>query len=178
MTVSNKNLSILISFICGCMLVLILSRCKSSESTQAAQQPTSPVDTPSQVSSQNEDTTQKDEKRISALQKRYKQELQETYQFQANEITSFYILAQRNFYSGQYESALNFINKALEIRRNADLLALKGNIYLGLGNTEKFVSNWKQALKLDETVPLPLSENIIEVLQNQGLINENLRRDF
>lgn len=73
---------------------------------------------------------------------------------------------------------MSYINDALETRQNADLLALKGNIHLGLGNTEAFVTYWKKALKKDKDVPLPFSDFIIEELKSQGVLNENLEPNF
>lgn len=100
------------------------------------------------------------------------------YQAQANGISSYYILAQQQFYNGNYEEALYFINQAAKIRENADVLALKGSIYLGLGLKEDFVESWKKALEMDKDIPLPSSPFVVKELQQQGLINENFKRNF
>ncbi|GAB5408490.1 MAG: hypothetical protein BalsKO_08550 [Balneolaceae bacterium] len=113
-----------------------------------------------------------------ALLEVYKDELNEIYQTDANGIITYYILAQQRLYSGDYQNALIFINRAAEIKENADILAMKGSIYLGLGLTENFVANWRQALELDPEVPIPPSPYIVQQLQLNGLIDENLKKSF
>ena len=100
----------------------------------------------------------------------YKDEIYKENQIKANRITTFYILAQEKFYSGDYQEALFLINRALRVKETADVLALKGSIYLGLGSIENFVSFWRQALEMDENVPIPPSPAIVEELKRQGLI--------
>lgn len=112
------------------------------------------------------------------LVENHKNQLTEEYGAKANGISTFYITAQQFFYNGNYEYALYYIDKALNIRENADILALKGSIYLGLGSNEGFIRNWRKALELDRNVPIPNSDLIIAELQRQGLINENLERNF
>ncbi|XWN38644.1 MAG: hypothetical protein ROO71_06770 [Balneola sp.] len=62
------------------------------------------------------------------------------------------------------------INRALEVKETAELLALKGSIYLGLGSVESFVTFWRMALEMDENLPIPPSPAIVEELRRQGLI--------
>lgn len=124
---------------------------------------------------QSEDSTQT---KREALVNVYKEELNEIYQTDANGIVSFYILAQQRLYSGDYQNALIYINRAAKIKENADILALKGSIYLGLGLIENFVANWRQALELDSEVPIPPSPYIVQQLQQNGLIDENLKKSF
>lgn len=108
----------------------------------------------------------------------HKNELKRTYGGKANSITTYYILAQQNFFNGNYEEALYLVNKASLVSETADVLALKGSIYLGLGSVDNFVLNWRKALELDENLPLPNSPAIIQELQKQGLIDINLERNF
>lgn len=82
------------------------------------------------------------------------------------------------FFNGEYQNALAYINRAANIRENADVLALKGSIYLGLGSEEDFISNWRRALELDSEVPIPPSPYIVQQLQENGLIDENLQKSF
>jgi hypothetical protein len=56
------------------------------------------------------------------------------------------------------------------VKESADVLALKGSIYLGLGSIENFVEFWRQALEMDENLPIPPSPAIVEELKRQGLI--------
>ncbi len=116
--------------------------------------------------------------RRNALVEVYKDELNEIYRADANGIISYYILAQQRFYNGDYQNALIYANRAANIKENADILALKGSIYLGLGLNENFVANWRQALELDPDVPLPISPYIIQQLQLNGLIDANLKKAF
>jgi len=116
--------------------------------------------------------------RRNALVEVYKDELNEIYRADANGIISYYILAQQRFYNGDYQNALIYANRAANIKENADILALKGSIYLGLGLNDIFVANWRQALELDPEVPLPISPYIIQQLQLNGLIDANLKKAF
>lgn len=107
-----------------------------------------------------------------------KQELYNQYQTDANRLSSFYILAQQRFFAGEHEEALFLINEAARIKTTADILALKGSIYLGLGSVDEFGKHWREALTLDENVPIPPSPAVVRELKRQGLINENLERNF
>lgn len=120
----------------------------------------------------------KEEELRSALIELYKDEIYSRYQAQANTLTNYYILAQQHFYSGDFENALFLINRAALIKENADVLALRGSIYLGLGYINEFVNQWRRALEMDPEVPLPSSAYIIQQLQNNGLIDENLKKAF
>ncbi len=119
----------------------------------------------------------KDPARIK-LTEDYKKELDKQYLGKANGITTYYILAQQQFYNAEYEDALYLINKAIAIKETPDVIALKGSIYLGLGSIDLFTQNWKRALEMDKNIPIPNSSVIIKELQNQGLINDKLERNF
>ncbi len=113
-----------------------------------------------------------------ALIELYKDEIYSRYQAQANTLTNYYILAQQHFFSGDFENALFLVNRAALIKENADVLALRGSIYLGLGYINEFVNQWRRALEMDPEVPIPSSTYIIQQLQNNGLIDENLKKAF
>ena len=108
----------------------------------------------------------------------YKDEILAKYQAQANTLTNYYILAQQFFYSGDFENALFHINRAALIKETPDVLALRGSIYLGLGYINQFVEDWRTALEMDAEVPIPQSAYIIQQLQNNGLIDRNLKKSF
>lgn len=108
----------------------------------------------------------------------YKKEVFAKYQAQANTLTNHYILAQQFFYTGEYENALLHINRAASIKETADVLALRGSIYLAMGNITEFIENWRTALEIDPEVPIPKSEYIITQLQKYNLIDENLKKSF
>ncbi|HBQ59513.1 MAG TPA: hypothetical protein DD671_07770 [Balneolaceae bacterium] len=74
---------------------------------------------------------------------------------------------------GRYQSALYHINKAADIKETADILALRGSIYLGLGDQEKFTEQWRLALEMDENVPIPNIPYLVRQLKQEGLISEN-----
>lgn len=96
--------------------------------------------------------------------------MENRFQREANDLTHLYITAQQLFYNGYSEQALILIQQANGIRDNADIRALKGSIYLSLGNREKFEENWKKAFELDTEVPIPSVPIIERELQNLGLI--------
>lgn len=120
----------------------------------------------------------KEEELRNALVELYKDEIYSRYQAQTNTLTNYYILAQQHFYTGDFDNALFLINRAALIKENADVLALRGSIYLGLGYINEFVSHWRRALEMDPSVPIPSSTYIIQQLQNNGLIDENLKKSF
>lgn len=124
-------------------------------------------------SDESESEMEKSEQEIRA-----ENELRDSYQIKVNRLTNFYARAQQLFYNGQHEDALFLIRQAEEVQINADVLALKGNIHYGLGNFDVFESSWRQALEMDENVPLPLIPTIIRALQNRGLLDENLKKNF
>lgn len=107
------------------------------------------------------------------LEEEYRRVLRERFQGQANGITTYYVSAQQLFYMGRYQSALYHINKAAEIKETADILALRGSIYLGLGNNDKFTEQWRLALEMDENVPIPNVPYLIQKLKEEGLISQN-----
>ena len=107
-----------------------------------------------------------------------KTQLFNEYQTDANRLSSFYILAQQRFFGGEYEEALFLINQAERIKATPDVLALKGSIYLGLGSIDEFVSNWREALSQDANIPIPPSPAVVNELKKQGLLNDNLERNF
>ena len=111
--------------------------------------------------------------RRDSLTKVYKEELFDEAQSKANRITTFYILAQQKFYNQEYQEALFLINQAARVKETADVLALKGSIYLGLGSTENFLTFWRRALELDKDLPLPPSPAIVQELKRYGLIDKN-----
>ena len=125
-----------------------------------------------------EDTLTAEEQRIEELKELYKEELTEQYQAEANGLINFYILAQQRFYAGDYQNALVLINRASAIKENADVLALKGNIYLGLGQEENFLASWRQALELDPEIPIPNLPYVVQQLQLNGLLDENFQKAF
>lgn len=118
-----------------------------------------------------------EEQRRAELEEIYRNELQQRYEGRANGVTTFYVNAQRFFYQGRYQAALYHINKAAEIQETSDILALRGSIYLALGNKEKFAEYWRRALEMDENVPIPEAPFILRELKALGLINENYNPD-
>lgn len=124
------------------------------------------------------DTLSAEEQRRAELTKLYKEELSEQYRADANGLINYYIFAQQRFYAGDYQNALVLINRAAAIRENADILALKGSIYLGLGQNENFLASWRQALELDPELPIPNLPYVVQQLQQNGLLDENFQKAF
>lgn len=167
-----------ISFFGIALLLVFGFNCKSSDTVTDKETITDStlVENP-QVDSL-ELARQKEKELRQALIDLYKDEVYSKYQSQANTLTNYYILAQQNFYTGNYENALYLINRAALIKENADILSLRGNIYLALGYVNEFVSHWRRALEMDPAVPIPQSAYIIQQLQYNGLIDENLKKSF
>lgn len=87
-----------------------------------------------------------------------------------NHITYYYVQAQQLLYAGYFAEALHAVNKAASFKEAPDIYALRGSIYLALGNRTEFVNNWKKALEMDENTPIPPAAFILENLRKEGLI--------
>ncbi|MAL16728.1 MAG: hypothetical protein CL670_08860 [Balneola sp.] len=160
-------------------LLVALSACSSSNKVSEDASVEEPEqEAVQQQSSEVADTDSEEDKRKAELEELYKEELKKTYQAKANGVTTYYILAQQQFHQAQYQNALYLINKALAIKETADVYALKGNIFLGLGSKEKFTENWKKALEMDANIPIPILPFITSELQNQGLVDADFKRNF
>lgn len=162
-----------------CAMVLLLGACSSSrnatsDNDQAFQS------NDSQVSASEVEKPVLSETQIlrDSLRTELRGEIFRKYQSRANQITTFYILAQQNFYNNNFEEALYLINRAANIKETADILALRGSIYYGLGSMEGFLTNWRRALDMDSNLPIPPSPPIIAALKEEGLINDNLERNY
>ncbi len=132
----------------------------------------------SETANSPSDTLTSEDQLESDLKELYKEELFEKHNSEANQLVNYYILAQQKLFTGEYPEARTLIEKALEIKENADILALRGSIYLGLGQPDEFVANWRRALELDPDVPILPSPFVIQQLQLYGLIDENLKKNF
>lgn len=157
------------------MSISFLFSCGSSKDMSVSEPVTSGQneETSTQTESSNKssnDEVDLEKARRDSLMQVYKKELHKDYQTKANRITTLYILSQQKFYSGEYQDAMFLINRALQVKETADLLALKGSIYLGLGSIENFVAFWRRALEMDEDLPIPPSPAIVDELKRQGLI--------
>jgi tetratricopeptide (TPR) repeat protein len=157
------------------MWISFLFSCRSTKSTSVNRPVESDQNERTLTQTEGTDTSSPQEVdlekvRRDSLTQVYKEELHKDYQTKANRITTLYILSQQKFYSGEYQDALFLINRALQVKETADLLALKGSIYLGLGSTENFVAFWRRALEMDENLPIPPSPAIVNELKRQGLI--------
>lgn len=107
------------------------------------------------------------------LEEEYEKNLQEQYQGKANGVTTFYANAQRSFYARNFQAALFHINKAAEIKATPDVLALRGSIHLAVGETQKFLENWRLALQMDPDLPIPNVPFVINELKEHGLLPQN-----
>ncbi len=154
--------------------------CSGSRQTVDLVQPENeePTEVVAEVESPEADTLTAEEQLELDLKELYKEELFEKHNSEANQLVNYYILAQQKLFTGEYPEARVLIEKALEIKENADILALRGSIYLGLGQPDEFVANWRRALELDPEVPILPSPYVIQQLQLYGLIDENLRKSF
>lgn len=131
------------------------------------------------VAEEKELQQKEDEEKLKAeLEEKYRQLLYNQHQTRANGLTTYYILAQQQFYARQYDNALYLIDKAASFKETPDVMALRGNIYLALGQKNKFTQEWKKALELDPDIPIPSIPFVTNELKNQGLINDNSNRNF
>ncbi|MBO6571497.1 MAG: hypothetical protein JJ958_03535 [Balneola sp.] len=157
------------------MSISFLFSCGSSKDMSVSEPVTSGQNEEASTQTESSNKSSNDEvdlekARRDSLMQVYKEELHKDYQTKANRITTLYILSQQKFYSGEYQDAMFLINRALQVKETADLLALKGSIYLGLGSIENFVAFWRRALEMDEDLPIPPSPAIVDELKRQGLI--------
>lgn len=157
------------------MSISFLFSCGSSKDMSVSEPVTSGQNEEASTQTESSNKSSNDEvdlekARRDSLMQVYKEELHKDYQTKANRITTLYILSQQKFYSGEYQDAMFLINRALQVKETADLLALKGSIYLGLGSIENFVTFWRRALEMDEDLPIPPSPAIVDELKRQGLI--------
>jgi|18_taG_2_1085343.scaffolds.fasta_scaffold00217_14 tetratricopeptide (TPR) repeat protein len=157
------------------MSISFLFSCGSSKDMSVSEPVTSGQNEEASTQTESSNKSSNDEVdlekgRRDSLMQVYKEELHKDYQTKANRITTLYILSQQKFYSGEYQDAMFLINRALQVKETADLLALKGSIYLGLGSIENFVAFWRRALEMDEDLPIPPSPAIVDELKRQGLI--------
>ncbi|MBR9916822.1 hypothetical protein GYB29_03830 [bacterium] len=157
------------------MSISFLFSCGSSKGMSVSEPVTSGQNEEASTQTESSNKSSNDEvdlekARRDSLMQVYKEELHKDYQTKANRITTLYILSQQKFYSGEYQDAMFLINRALQVKETADLLALKGSIYLGLGSIENFVAFWRRALEMDEDLPIPPSPAIVDELKRQGLI--------
>ena len=166
------------------IFVLDFTACKSSENASTDDTPQLAQNTRND-SKINSDTINiadpeidLEKNRLDSLKQVYKDQLYEDNKNKANRITTFYILAQQKFYNGEYDEALFLINRAIVVKETADVLALKGSIYLGLGSTENFITFWKKALDMDKDLPIPPIPALVAELRKHGLINETPNRNF
>lgn len=179
---SNSHTSLRLTIVVLASLVLLMQACKSTESTANLDEEstTTPIDSLNNEQLELDDKNAQEiyETKKDSVFKILKAELYKEYETDANRLTTFYILAQQRFYGGEYEEALFLIDQAARIKTTPDILALKGSIYLGLGSIDDFVSNWREALSLDGNIPIPPAPAVVRELQRQGLINNNLERNF
>jgi tetratricopeptide (TPR) repeat protein len=95
--------------------------------------------------------------------------LQLEYAKKANQISNYYLIAQRAMYKKEYQKALENIDLALAIHKNADLLALKGSIFFAMGSFERAKAIFSEAFKMDKNLPVPLLAGLNEWLMKEGL---------
>lgn len=63
--------------------------------------------------------------------------------------------AQDLFYLGEYNKALEQVNRSIEVGETADALALKGTIFFMMENITAAKVNWYRAVELDPDLPVP-----------------------
>ena len=66
-----------------------------------------------------------------------------------------YRKAQDLFYLGEYNNALEEVDKTLLIQETADAYALKGTIFFMLENVIAARANWNRAVQMDPNIPVP-----------------------
>ncbi len=165
------------------LLIFLSLGCTSSKELSATVNPpqkelTETADTLSAAEEKARQQKKAEEKLKAELEEKYKQLLYNRHQSRANGLTTYYILAQQQFYARQYNNAMYLIEKAASFKETPDVMALRGNIYLALGQKDKFAQEWRKALELDPDIPIPSLPFITNELKNQGLINDSYNRNF
>lgn len=79
---------------------------------------------------------------------------------QSNEAIRCYNRAQIQLYRKDYDSAMYFVNKSLELVEGSEALALKGSILYLKGFTLDARNYWQRAYELDSTIVIPENSNI------------------
>jgi tetratricopeptide (TPR) repeat protein len=100
----------------------------------------------------------------------FRKRLRNEYSEKANKISDYYLKAQRALYRDDFDKALEEIDRALEIHKNADLLALKGSIYFSMKSFTEATVYWQEALKLDKNLPIPHIKGLKQWLTESGLM--------
>lgn len=161
------------------VLMIFVSACSTTKELPKEVAPVEPAQTEvAENTAEVAEQAKKAEEQRTKLEDLYKEELRKEYQAKANSLTTYYVLAQQQYFKSQYKNAFYLINKAAKVKETSDVLALKGNIYLALGSKEKFAENWRKALEMDDDIILPSSYALIQELRKQGLINANFKRNF
>ncbi len=161
------------------VLMIFASACSATKELPKEVAPVEPAQTEvAENTTEVAEQAKKAEERRAKMEELYKEELRKEYQAKANGLTTYYILAQQQYFKSQYKNAFYLINKAAKVKETSDVLALKGNIYLALGSTERFAENWRKALEMDDDFILPTSFALIQELRKQGLIDANFKRNF
>lgn len=86
-------------------------------------------------------------------------------------LLSSYRKAQDLFYLAEYRSALEEVDKTLEIQETADAYALKGTIFFMLENISAARANWNKAVQMDPNIPVPSIpelETLIDEIRGEG----------
>ena len=100
---------------------------------------------------------------------KFSERLAREYAEKANQITNYYLIAQRSLYKQEYEIALENINMALDIHKNSDLLALKASVYFAMNSFEEAGTLFTEAFLLDKDLPLPHLSGLKEWIKKEGL---------
>jgi tetratricopeptide (TPR) repeat protein len=168
------------SLLLPAVMMVFISACSATKEVTEPAYPTESTQTEENTAQTAAvaEQDQKEAERRARLEELYQDELRKEYKAKANTLTTYYILAQQQYFKGQFKNAFYLINKAAKVKETSDVLALKGNIYLALSSKEKFAENWRKALEMDDDIILPTSTAILRELRNQGLINANFKRNF
>ncbi len=102
---------------------------------------------------------------------RIKEKLQKEYAAKTDTIIHFYVNAQQLFFRKNYSQALEKINLALDIHKNADLMLLKGTILFKQKKFDEAELYFTQAFKLDKNTPLLPVEGLKEWLYEKNIID-------
>lgn len=101
---------------------------------------------------------------------RIRKKLHQEYAVKTDSVIHYYVIAQQLLFKGNYSRATVKIDQALEIHKNADLLALKGTILFKQNKFAEAELFFTQAFKLDKSTPLLPVDGLKEWLTEKNII--------
>lgn len=91
------------------------------------------------------------------------------YTLRANQVLDLYVKAQQSLYTQDHDKAMGYIDRALALNTNAELLAFKGALYFGMGRMAEARDSFMEAFHLDRNAAVPFVEGLQQWLRENRL---------